>query len=170
METRDLELLHISLHCTKYIKAREKGVDMTQEWSFCGIRKEDGSSFDTFPEVFKEVCRIGDEIRDTVFKSRDLVYAVVASKVDESGSVISRQVDILTNFAETCLLMNRYEYIDNLSVNVFYVEKDGYIHMYFKVYDGCCYSRLAQVKKDQYEEKAVLKKLYHTGTTVKFSN
>ena len=87
----------------------------------------------------------GQQVLEKIFSSEDeRKIGVQIDKISEECYVELCEIYIYDSVADASRMINKYEYVTGINVKVFEITKKGYLHLFYKPFDGMNYSRLAQ--------------------------
>ena len=93
----------------------------------------------------------GQHVLEKIFKSdNERKIGVQVDKVSKEGYVETCEIYIYDSVADASGMINKYEYEMGTNVKVFEINKKGYLHLFYKPFDGMNYSRLAQPTFTEY--------------------
>jgi hypothetical protein len=94
-----------------------------------------------------DAISLGYNILDEIFKTNPSASKIVVSvsATDDGGSYSHTDLYVYDSYTNALGRINSLEYSHNTAVDVIEVNVKGYSHIFYKCFDGVCYSRLAQV-------------------------
>ena len=93
----------------------------------------------------------GGQVLDKIFSSdTERKIGIQIDKVSKEGYVELCEIYIYNSVADATRMINKYEYETGINVKVFEITKKGYLHLFYKPFDGMNYSRLAQPEFTEY--------------------
>lgn len=124
------------------------------------------SGLPTFDDAKKLFTRMINECENEFNRDNDF-YAIMVNHTDEACSVDKSDLYIFSSYSDCCEILNKYEYSNNVSVELFIVTKNTKTHVKYKYFDGCCYSSFAGAKpENHYPDNQYARTLYDKSTTV----
>ena len=98
---------------------------------------------------FDDAKKLHIDTVNNFFHHNDNSYtAVIVTTTDEGGTINLAEptcVYIFDSYVNALKKINKYEYAPNTAVQVYEINKKGYASIFQKCFDGVCYSRLACV-------------------------
>lgn len=103
--------------------------------------------------------RLWEIALNTIFKDNpsDSKIAVLVSETDACGTYSHIDIYVYDSYTNALNQINELEYKSNTSVNVIEMNVKGYSDIFYKCFDGVCYSRLAQVSFHHWDKFFVRK-------------
>ena len=105
---------------------------------------------------------LGEDLLVQIFGNllyKETRIVVKGEVTDDRGIVKVAEYFVYKTYADALDKINKLEYAKNVAVEVFEISTVGYSHMFYKTYDGVCYTRLAQPHFIKYD-LSTIRELY----------